>query len=80
MIWIRSRDGYEVFLKKISESRYELDGTFSTYRLIKETGNIIAVDPEGGPMISVGDLIRNNDIVSEITLEDDRIILNLRNC
>ena len=69
-----------VFLKKISEYKYELDGNFSTYRLIEETGNIIAVDPEGGPMISVGDLIRNNDIVSEITLENDRIILNLRNC
>ena len=79
--YLSSRYGHEVFLKKISEYRYELDGSFSTYRLItEETGNIIAVDPEGGPMISVGDLIRNNDIVSEITLEDDRIILNLRNC
>ena len=71
----------EVSLKQISESRYELDGKFSTYRLItEETGNIIAVDPEGGPMISVGDLIRDNNIVnivSEITLQDDRIILTL---
>ena len=71
----------EVSLKQISESRYELDGNFSTYRLItEETGNIIAVDPEGGPMISVGDLIRDNNIVnivSEITLQDDRIILTL---
>ena len=78
--YLSSRYGHEVFLKKITEYRYELDGNFSTYRLIEETGNIIAVDPEGGPMISVGDLIRNNDIVSKITLENDRIILNLRNC
>lgn len=68
-----------VFLKKIAEyNRYELDGNFSTYRLIEETGNIIAVDPEGGPMISVGDHI-NNFLVSEITLEDNTIILTLRN-
>ena len=69
----------EVFLEKISDSRYELKGNFSFLRLITEAGKVIAVDPEGGPMISVGDHI-NNFLVSEITLEDDRIILNLRNC
>lgn len=80
-ITFRSRYGYEVFLKKISESRYELDGSYKILQMTKEAdGTILAVDPEGGPMISVGDLIRNNDIVSEITLKDDRIILNLRNC
>ena len=80
-ITFRSRYGYEVFLKKISESRYELDGNFRILQMTKEAdGNILAVDPEGGPMISVGDFIRNNGIVSEITLEDNRIILTLRNC
>lgn len=69
----------EFCLEKISDSRYELKGNFSFLRLITEAGKVIAVDPEGGPMISVGDHI-NNFLVSEITLEDDRIILNLRNC
>jgi hypothetical protein len=79
--YLRSRYGYEVFLKKISESRYELDGSYKILQMTKEAdGNILAVDPEGGPMISVGDFIRNNGIVSEITLEDNRIILTLRNC
>lgn len=79
-ISFRSRYGYEIFLKKITESTYELNGNFRILQLTKDAdGNIISVDPDGGPMISVGDLVRNNDIVSEITLEDDRIILNLRN-
>lgn len=69
----------EFCLEKISDSRYELKGNFSFLRLTTEAGKVIAVDPEGGPMISVGDHI-NNFLVSEITLEDDRIILNLRNC
>lgn len=78
--YLRSRYGHEVFLKKISESRYELDGSFRTLQMTKEAdGNILSVDPEGGPMISVGDHI-NNFLVSEITLEDNTIILTLRNC
>ena len=79
--YLRSRYGHEVFLKKITESTYELNGSFKILQLTRDAdGNIISVDPEGGPMISVGDLIRNNGIVSEITLEDNRIILTLRNC
>lgn len=79
--YLRSRYGHEVFLKKITESTYELNGSFKILQLTRDAdGNIISVDPEGGPMISVGDIIRNNGIVSEITLEDKRIILTLRNC
>ena len=73
--YLSSRYGHEVFLKKISEYRYELDGNFSTYRLItEETGNIIAVDPEGGPMISVGDRIHEELVISKI-IEDNGIII-----
>ena len=75
-ITFRSRYGYEVFLKKISESRYELDGNFRILQMTKEAdGNILAVDPEGGPMISVGDKIKDGKVISQIISEDDRIIL-----
>ena len=72
--------GNKVCLEKISDSRYELKGNFSFFRQITEAGKVIAVDPEGGPMICVGDHINKDFLVSGITLEDDRIILNLRNC
>lgn len=75
-ITFRSRYGYEVFLKKISESRYELDGSFRILQMTKEAdGNILAVDPEGGPMISVGDKIKDGKVISQIISEDDRIVL-----
>ena len=78
MIISGNRYGKEVCLEKISDSRYVLKGDFSFLRQITEAGKMIAVDPEGGPMISVGDHI-NNFLVSEITLEDNTIILTLRN-
>lgn len=62
------------FLKKISESLYELDGNFSLCRLIKDENGIIDVDLEGGPMISVGDQI-DGRVISQIIYEDDRIVL-----
>ena len=74
-IYLKSRYGHEVFLKKISESRYELYGNFSLYQLVKdETGNIISVDLEGGPMISVGDHMQEGLVISKI-IEDGGIIL-----
>ena len=77
--YLRSRYGHEVFLKKITESTYELNGSFKILQLTRDAdGNIISVDPEGGPMISVGDHIHKL-IVSEITLEDNTIILTFRN-
>jgi len=62
------------FLKKISESLYELDGNFSLCRLITDENGIIDVDLEGGPMISVGDHI-DGRVISQIISEDDRIVL-----
>ena len=74
-ISFRSRYGYEVFLKKISESRYELDGNFRILQMTKEAdGNILSVDPEGGPMISVGDRIHEELVISKI-IEDNGIII-----
>lgn len=78
MIISGNRYGKEVYLEKISDMRYELKGNFSFLRQITEDGKVIAVDPEGGPMISVGDHIHKL-IVSEITLEDNTIILTFRN-
>lgn len=77
-ISLNSRYGHKVFLKKISKSKYKLDGTFMTLQLTKDfEGNIIAVDPDGGPMISVGDHIREGLVSKIIEDEDSGIIITL---
>lgn len=75
-IILHSRFGHEVFLKKVADSQYELHGNFCLFQVTKdETGELIAIDPEGGPMISVGDQIQDGRVISQIISEDDRIVV-----
>jgi hypothetical protein len=50
-ITFRSRYGYEVFLKKISESRYELDGSYKILQMTKEADGNIRFDSTAGQKI-----------------------------
>ena len=56
-ITFRSRYGYEVFFKKISESRYELDGSYKILQMTKEADGNIRFDSTAGQEI-IG-LIKN---------------------
>lgn len=76
---LSNRDGFEVYLELISGNMWKLHSP-DYYRLIyNEDGTgIQAIDPPGGPFLSVGTKIQNRQITGImpgkiIILEDDKI-------
>ena len=67
-IKLNARYGYEHILKHISDNLWQLEfdpKCSGTYRLIGEyPDNIKALDPEGGPFLSVGGKIQDYTIKS----------------
>lgn len=60
--------GCNNFLKEVEQKKYQIISEFDIFRIITNPENndeIVAIDPSGGPMISIGDVISNN-VVSKI--------------
>lgn len=67
IIKIPARYGYVHTLKHISENLWSLDPdprSSGYFRIIGNIGNIEAIDPDGGPFLSVGDKIEGKTIKS----------------
>ena len=60
-IKLPNRYGYDVNLIKITKDKYRLEFS-GVYRIIGELNNIQAVDPDGGPYISINSLINNQKV------------------
>jgi len=66
-IILLARYGYKHYLKHIQDNLWtlECDPKSSGYfRIIGDPGNIVAIDPDGGPFLSVGDQISDYHIKS----------------
>lgn len=77
-IKLPNRYGLSILLEHIKDNDWELKiPPKNPYRIIGDNGNILAVDPPGGPFIAVGDKIENKIVVNIsndgllITLEDE---------
>lgn len=60
-----NRYGEKVYLKNISDNKYELISLYG-YRIIffPDGEEVNSIDPSGGPFLSVGDVIQNKKIKS----------------
>lgn len=74
-IKLPNRYGYNVFLKHVDGDNWLFDGdndAFEYHRLIYEHGEdkkIHAVDPSGGPYLSIGYIVDGDKAVTNITFE-----------
>lgn len=67
IIKIPARYGYVHTLTHISENLWSLDPdprSSGYFRIIGDIGNVKAIDPDGGPFLSVGDKIEGKTIKS----------------
>ena len=64
-ISLYNRDGFKTYLEPIMNNAYVLRSEIETMRVIYDKdadGPIRAVDPAGGPFMSIGDIIDNREI------------------
>ena len=79
-----NRDGSEVWIEKVGDNgwwqlRMKPDQLFSYTRLLYEEGQgIYAVDPPGGPLLSVGKKIEEQYMIEEIKNTSMGIFLRLK--
>ena len=60
-IKLPNRYGYDVNLIKTTKDKYRLEFS-GIYRIIGKLNNIQAVDPDGGPYISINSSINNQKV------------------
>lgn len=66
-IILNARYGYKHCLKHVQDNLWTLEcdpKTSGYFRIIGDPGNIVAIDPDGGPFMSVGDKIGDHHIKS----------------
>lgn len=77
-IKLPNRYGLSILLEHIKDNDWKLKiPPKNPYRIIGEKDHIMAVDPPGGPFISIGDKIENKTVINIsnngllITLKDE---------
>lgn len=71
-ISLMTRDNINNFLRKVDENKYMLCSEFGTVRISKEEGNIVMVDPVGGPAIFIGNKIEGTELIPQIIKFDEK--------
>lgn len=70
-VQLQSRDGSNNYLRKCSDSTWYCCFEYDTARIIRDGGQIVSIDPSGGPMISVGMTIPEIGTVNGIHFDED---------
>ena len=78
-IKLPNRYGYDVNLIKTAKDKYRLEFS-GVYRIIGELNNIQAVDPDGGPYISINSLINNQKVEKIEEIPGLGVIITLTKC
>ena len=76
----KNRNGTKRTCTTINETTIKIEGSFggSPYRQSDDNdGNIIMIDPDGGPFLSIGDQF-GKGIISALRVENEDIIVNLK--
>ena len=73
-IRLSNRNGNNIWLESIGRGCYKFCGEVSYMSVIGEPDCIIAIDPDGGPMISIGDEL-DGKAITKITRFEDSFIL-----
>lgn len=81
-IYLHSRNRFKCWLEENSDGTYSLNSEnneiYSHIRVIfDEQDNIFAIDPSGGPMLSIGDTI-DKYIIENIVFDGEKIKLILK--
>ena len=80
-ITLPNRYGLDIFLEHLQNGIYLLKGDLNRLSVIgmnEETKNVVAVDPSGGPFISVGFVPKNDLIVTKINFDNNNYLIELR--
>lgn len=80
-ITLPNRYGLDIFLEHLQDGIYLLKGDLNYLSVIgmnEETKNVVAVDPSGGPFISVGFVPKNGLIVRKISFDNNNNLIELR--
>ena len=80
-ITLPNRYGLDIFLEHLQDGIYLLKGDLNCLSVIgmnEETKNVVAVDPSGGPFISVGFVPKNGLIVTKISFGNNNYLIELR--
>ena len=78
-IKLPNRYGYDVNLIKLTKDKYHLEFS-GIYRIIGELNNIQAVDPDGGPYISINSSINNQKVEKIEEMPGLGVIITLTKC
>ena len=78
-IKLPNRYGYDVNLIKLTKDKYHLEFS-GMYRIIGELNNIQAVDPDGGPYISINSSINNQKVEKIEEMPGLGVIITLTKC
>lgn len=78
-IKLPNRYGYDVNLIKLTNDKYRLEFS-GIYRIIGELNNIQAVDPDGGPYISINSSINNQKVEKIEEMPGLGVIITLTKC
>ena len=63
---LKNRDGFEIVLREDSKNIFTLDSDVML-RIMEDGDEIVAIDPPGGPLLSLGSVIDNLQITKFIT-------------
>ena len=80
-ITLPNRYGLDIFLEHLQDGIYLLKGDLNFLSVIgmnEETKNVVAVDPSGGPFITVGFVPKNGLIVCKISFYNNNNLIELR--
>jgi hypothetical protein len=74
IINLPSHDNSHNCLRKIADNRYMCCFEYPVVRVMHQDGHVIAIDPSGGPLISIGNDIQDIGKVTDITHDDGEIL------
>lgn len=63
---LRNRYGASIWLEPAGQGSYKLCGELDGMRILGDPGDIVAIDPVGGPMLGIGDLLNGRRITAII--------------
>jgi len=73
-------DNTNKWLEKTDNNHYKLCGDLVDYTrfMVDESGNYVAFDPPGGPMMYLGDTIPNTELkIKKINITDENVIIEV---
>lgn len=73
-VGLPSRDNSHDYLRKIDDNKYMCCFEYPVVRVMHQNGHIIAIDPSGGLLISIGNNIHGIGKVTDISHDDGDII------